>query len=126
MSLRPIFYMPMWFLASAGDDPNSSLSAANPDDRLRTFASVWRVSNMLQLLRGFVCILMASSAGLAQTSTAQISGTVKDESGSAIPSAQVKATQAATGAVRTVISGGDGTYVLANLPIGPYTLEVTK
>lgn len=81
---------------------------------------------MRQVTKGFICILVASSAVLAQTSTAQISGTIKDETGSAIPSAEVKATQAATGAVRNVISGADGSYVLANLPVGPYTLEVTK
>ena len=81
---------------------------------------------MRQIARGLVCLLVGCSAVLAQTSTAQISGTVKDESGAAIPGAEVKATQAATGAVRSVISGTDGSYVLANLPVGPYTLEVTK
>jgi hypothetical protein len=81
---------------------------------------------MRALLRGFVCLLIACPAILAQTSTAQISGTVKDETGSAIPGAQIRATQSATGAVRSAVSAADGSYVLANLPIGPYTLEVTK
>src|ERR1019366_9409900 len=58
--------------------------------------------------------------------TAQIQGTVLDSTGSAVPGADVKATQTATGAVRTVSSGGDGGYVLSNLPIGPYRLEVSK
>jgi Carboxypeptidase regulatory-like domain/TonB dependent receptor len=58
--------------------------------------------------------------------TSQISGTVSDQTGLAVPGAEVKATQTATGAVRTVTSGADGGYVLANLPIGPYLLEVTK
>ncbi|MBV9507550.1 MAG: carboxypeptidase regulatory-like domain-containing protein [Acidobacteriia bacterium] len=81
---------------------------------------------MRAIVKGVVCFLVACSAVWAQTSTAQISGTIKDESGSAIPGAEVKATQAATGAVRTIVSGADGSYVLANLPIGPYTLEVSK
>src|SRR5579871_159893 len=81
---------------------------------------------MRHITRGLVCILFASYAAMAQTSTAQISGTIKDESGAAIPGAEVKATQAATGAVRNVVSGTDGSYVLANLPVGPYTLEVSK
>ena len=58
--------------------------------------------------------------------TAQIQGTVLDSTGSAVPGADIKATQTATGQVRNVNSGGDGGYVLANLPIGPYRLEVSK
>ena len=58
--------------------------------------------------------------------TAQINGTVKDASGSAVPGAEVKATQTSTGATRTVTSGTDGAYTLPNLPIGPYMLEVAK
>ena len=81
---------------------------------------------MRQLARGLVCLLIACSAVLAQTSTAQISGTVKDETGSAIPGAQIRATQSATGAARSVVTGADGSYVLANLPVGPYILEVSK
>jgi hypothetical protein len=81
---------------------------------------------MRLLARGLVCFLISYSTALAQTSTAQISGTVKDETGAAIPGAQVRATQAATGAVRSAVSGADGSYVLANLPVGPYTLEVSK
>ena len=43
---------------------------------------------MRLLAKGFVCLLISYSTALAQTSTAQISGTVKDETGSAIPGAQ--------------------------------------
>src|ERR1700686_2621997 len=63
---------------------------------------------------------------LAWGQTAQINGNVKDATGLAIPGAAVKVTQTATGVVRNTISGSDGDYVLPNLPIGPYLLEVTK
>lgn len=59
-------------------------------------------------------------------STSQIQGVVLDPAGAAIPSAAIKATQTDTGLVRTATSSTDGTYVLTNLPIGPYRLEVTK
>ncbi len=49
-----------------------------------------------------------------------------DPAGAAIPNAEIKATQTDTGLVRTATSSTDGTYVLTNLPIGPYRLEVTK
>jgi len=69
-------------------------------------------------------IVFASVAAWAQTS--EISGVVRDPSGSAVPGATVKATQTATGVVRNTTSGADGAYVLPNLPIGPYQIEVTK
>src|SRR4029077_13017072 len=62
----------------------------------------------------------------AQGSTAQINGTVRDSSGLVIADAEVKATQTATGVVRTVTSGPDGGYVITNLPIGPYMVEISK
>jgi len=53
-------------------------------------------------------------------------GTVQDSSGSAVPGADVKATQTGTAAVRSTTSGADGSWVLTNLPVGPYRLEVGK
>src|SRR5438045_7590179 len=58
--------------------------------------------------------------------TSQIQGTVHDATGASVPAAEVKATQTDTGISRTVPSGSDGTFVLANLPIGPYKLEISK
>lgn len=69
--------------------------------------------------------LFACYVAFAQ-STAQIQGVVQDPSGSAIPGAEVKATQTDTGAVRDVMSGAKGDYVLPNLPIGPYRIEVSN
>ena len=71
-------------------------------------------------------LFMACAAVWGQGSTAQINGTVRDSSGLAITDAQVKVTQTATGLVRTTTSGTDGAFIFANLPIGPYALEVTK
>lgn len=71
-------------------------------------------------------VLLCACVGLWAQSTAQIQGIVRDPSGSAIPAAELKVTQTDTGAVRTVTSAADGAYVLANLPIGPYRMEVSK
>jgi hypothetical protein len=56
---------------------------------------------------------------------AQIHGVISDPTGAVIAGVQIKATQTETGQVRTTISTGDGSYVLPNLPVGPYNLEVT-
>ena len=73
---------------------------------------------------GFLGVLACASVW-AQA-TAQIHGTIQDASGAAVAGAQVKATQTETGVSRTVASEADGTYVLTNLPLGSYQIEVSK
>ena len=59
-------------------------------------------------------------------STSQIKGTVMDQTGLAVPGAEIKLTQTDTGLVRTTKTDSQGAYLLTNLPVGPYQLEVTK
>ncbi len=59
-------------------------------------------------------------------SNAEIHGVVTDPSGAVIAGAQIKATQSETGQMRTTVSNTDGSYVLPNLPVGPYSLEVSS
>ena len=79
-----------------------------------------RISVWLTLVYVLACSCLWAQA------TSQINGAVRDSSGLSIPGAQIKVTQTATGLVRTTTSSADGAYVLTNLPIGPYLLEVTK
>src|SRR5262249_35734715 len=57
--------------------------------------------------------------------TAQISGTAKDQSGAVLPGVEITATQTDTGIARTAVTNETGSYVLPNLPIGPYKLEAS-
>src|SRR5262245_41187571 len=75
---------------------------------------------VISLLGILICGL--TSAVWAQ-STAQLSGTVKDQSGAVLPGVEVTATQTATGAKRSVVTNETGSYVLTNLAVGPYRLE---
>src|SRR5437870_1440647 len=68
--------------------------------------------------------LPASFNVLWAQATAQIAGTVRDQSGAVLPGVQVTATQTATGLMRSVITNETGSYVLPDLPVGPYRLEV--
>ena len=82
---------------------------------------------MRLIWRFLVCVISVGLPFAASAqSTAQMHGTVQDSSGSAVPGADVKATQTGTGLVRTTLSAPDGSWVLTNLPLGPYRLEVTK
>jgi Carboxypeptidase regulatory-like domain len=70
-------------------------------------------------------LVLLAGVGSAQTvAIAQISGVVTDASGAALPGAEVQMIQTATGASRFVVTDARGAYVLANLPTGPYKLEV--
>src|SRR6185295_347636 len=83
-----------------------------------------KMGTTTKVLLGF---FLACAAVWGQAaSTAQVNGTVRDATALAVPGAEVKVTQTATGLVRTVTSGADGNYVITNLPVGPYILEVSK
>jgi len=73
--------------------------------------------------RGILILLLTAGAAWAQ-GTAQLSGTVRDESGGVLPGVSVTVTQTNTGLVRTTVSDATGGYLLTNLPTGPYRLEV--
>jgi len=78
----------------------------------------------LNLLAGVLFSALLCNSMWAQ-STAQINGIVKDQTGALLPGTEVSATQTATGAKRSVVTDETGSYVLTNLPIGPYMLEVS-
>src|SRR5262249_47030809 len=73
----------------------------------------------------FACVLIfaAGSGDVWAQATAQISGTVRDQSGAVLPGVEVVATQTDTGIARTAITNETGSYILPNLAIGPYRLE---
>src|SRR4051812_42100030 len=84
------------------------------------------VSHAIEKRVGLAALVVAllCTSMFAQT-TAGISGSVKDPSGAVLPGVEVTATQTATGAKRSAVSDETGSYVLTNLPIGPYMLEGT-
>jgi len=67
--------------------------------------------------------LIFGSVSLWAQATAQISGTVKDQSGAVLPGVEVTATQTDTGIARMTVTNETGSYVLPNLLVGPYRLE---
>src|SRR2546422_1527985 len=80
---------------------------------------------MVSFLLSLCCLFLSCEVAWSQA-TAKIGGKIHDETGAVIPGAEVKVTQTATGAVRTVLSGEDGRYVLPTLALGPYMLEGSK
>src|SRR2546426_4499123 len=74
--------------------------------------------------RGALILLLTASAAWAQA-TAQMSGTVHDESGAVLPGVTVTVTQVDTSVTRTAVTDEAGAYLLPNLPTGPYKLQVS-
>lgn len=79
---------------------------------------------------GIIAILaifsLPTNAFAQAVNNAQIHGVVQDTTGAVVAGAQVKATQTDTGRSQTTVSGADGSYLLSDLPVGGYTLEVTS
>src|SRR5215831_19306171 len=72
-----------------------------------------------------VAVLVAVSSTVWAQATAQISGTVKDQSGAVLPGVEITATQTDTQIARMAVSNETGAYALPNLPIGSYRLEAS-
>lgn len=85
---------------------------------------------MVERFRNYLLIalilLLSTGSALAQTSTSgTMLGTVTDPTGAVIAGADVKIKDDATGAIRETKSGPDGTFSLANVSPGTYTVTVT-
>ncbi len=77
--------------------------------------------------RSLVCLLAIVIAGVsveAQQITGSIRGTVVDPSGAVVSGATVSARQTETGLARTAVTDRAGAYVVLELPVGHYEVQV--
>ena len=83
---------------------------------------------IMRILRGIgvsAMLLLLTCTGASAQATAELNGRVTDESGAVLPGVTVTATQTDTAFTRTVTTNEDGSWVMPNLPTGPYRLEVS-
>ena len=83
------------------------------------------------ILSGIIGVtLVASSSATAFAQSQSINGIIRgraaDASGASLPGATVVVTNTDVGFTRTVITEGDGLFVLLNLPLGTYKISVSK
>ena len=76
-------------------------------------------------IAALACLLTFSSTVTAQIGNGSIAGTVLDEKSGALPGAVVAIKEQATGAVRTAVTSGDGTFRVPALPPGRHSVAIT-
>ena len=80
----------------------------------------------------FLCVCLsallfaAGALGMAQTTTATLSGQVTDESGAVLPGAQLTVSNTATGVSRTLVTDAGGRFVAPQLAPGSYEVTATS
>ena len=76
------------------------------------------------LLLALLSLCLAQFAP-AQTTTATLSGVVRDSQGGVIPGAAITVVQIDTGQSRQAITGHTGDYTISNLPVGNYRISAS-
>src|SRR4249920_956266 len=71
------------------------------------------------------CVLLLTSSLARAQATAEMNGRVTDQSGAVLPGVTVTVTQTGTGLARSTVTDDTGSWVITNLPPGPYRLEVS-
>ncbi|HEV2447570.1 MAG TPA: carboxypeptidase-like regulatory domain-containing protein, partial [Candidatus Sulfopaludibacter sp.] len=87
---------------------------------------VYRSKLAAAILGAVVLMFSAAPRAFAQeVAVAEVDGHVTDPSGASIGGATVKMTEANKGVVHTFTTDPQGVFRFPNLPVGPYTLDVT-
>src|SRR3984957_13675162 len=101
------------------------MSREAPGHSVCSGKSFGRLENNMSVIRNVLAfVMLACLNSFAQQITGNIRGTVTDPTGAVIPGAAVTARQAETGLSRSTTTERNGTYVLLELPVGHYSLQV--
>jgi hypothetical protein len=90
----------------------------------RKDACLMRTNRLFPTLRYVVVAAALSPTVFAQTTTARLTGVVRDPSGAVVPNAEVTITSQRTGQSRTVTTNADGLFVAVSLSPAAYDVVV--
>src|SRR6266496_2584478 len=78
------------------------------------------------IILGFVLFLVVGNRAIAQQATAQLTGTVKDQTGAVVGGAKLTLRNSDTGIARETTSDKNGSYLFTLVPIGTYELSAEQ
>jgi carboxypeptidase family protein/TonB-dependent receptor-like protein len=79
-----------------------------------------------RLIPALGLVVLATTAGVGQSTSGSITGTVKDGSGAPIPEANIQVTNPATNLTRKATTNSAGVFTVPQLPPGNYIVAVEK
>jgi hypothetical protein len=82
-------------------------------------------SGWAQMFLALLAVVLLLATGVRAQSVGSVSGVVTDPSGAAIAGAQTRLNNVGTGLGYATITGPDGVYRFASLPVGTYDLSVS-
>src|SRR6476620_4722035 len=100
---------------------------SRPGNMTKEFAGLKGTMLLIKrsLCVGFIALSIVCSPVFAQSTTADVVGTVTDSTGAVVPNAKVELTSVETHETRTLISGAGGEYAFTLLKPNHYSLKVT-
>src|SRR5690242_9036249 len=78
----------------------------------------------LILCVAYVYLVVLGSLVFGQGINGSLTGLVTDSSGAAVPNAEVRAKNLATGVATAVLTNNAGSYNVASVPIGTYEISI--
>src|SRR5687768_10914150 len=81
------------------------------------------VSRFFTTVLALLLVIGVSARPSAAQTAANLTGSIVDSSGGALPGVQLTLRNAGTGLVRTATTGADGRFVFAGIPAGAYELR---
>src|ERR1035441_2958508 len=84
------------------------------------------IRTMTQILRTVLCIIAACAMAEAQTISGKITGVVTDPASLPVAEAAAQVTNVGTGETWRAATNLSGVYVVSQLPVGDYAIEVRK
>src|SRR5262245_38338650 len=83
-----------------------------------------RLTSKYYLVIAALLLALVSGTALAQQTTGNVRGMVKDPNGAVVPNAKVTIFDPKTNTSQTIQSGGGGEFEFKNLPVGDYEITI--
>src|SRR5690242_17528459 len=91
-------------------------------ERPRHWRSKKLMAKVYQTAVVLLAMILAGPAAFAQSTTGDISGTVRDQSHGVLPGVAVEIRNVETGLARSIVTDTDGRYRALSLPPGTYAV----